>query len=133
MCQRGRLPSEEITLIFAQGKGAKQMITTAITAEALAMPHHVLEFGLNGGFARHRVNEPDHVPIVHHREKQQSDAHVVFYRLWLDRIEILARVLKTKTRIEAERLALSIPRLPAHPEYLLRAKMASELPFLLAA
>jgi len=102
-------------------------------AIALAMPHNIYEYLIGGGCARHRVNEPDHVPIVHHREKQQSDAHVVFYRLWLDRVRILARVLQTKTRLEAERIAMTIARPPAHPEYLLKAKMALELPFLLAA
>jgi len=102
-------------------------------SETLEKPHDVLEFSPLGGRARHRVNEPDPAPPVHHRTKPQNDAYILFCRLWLDRVGILARVLQTKIRLEAERLNLSIPRLPAHPEYLLRAQTASELPFLLAA
>jgi hypothetical protein len=106
---------------------------TAIAAELLAKPHNVLEFSPQGDCTRHRESEPDKVHAPIHRVKPQMDAHVFFYRLWLDRVVILARVLQTKTRLEAERIEMSIPRLPTHTEYLLRAQMVSELPFLLAA
>jgi hypothetical protein len=95
---------------------------------SLAAPHWLISEGL-----RTRIGEPEKPHEVIHRVKAPHDAHVYFYRLWLDRVAILARVLQTKTRLEAERIAMTIARPPAHPEYLLRAKMASELPFLLAA
>ena len=91
------------------------MISSAIAAEPLTRPHNVFEYLIGGGFLRHRVNEPDPAPLVHHRTKPQRIAHVIFYRLWLDRVRILARMMKTKTRLEAERIEMSIPRLPAHP------------------
>jgi hypothetical protein len=104
------------------------------SSEALSGAHWLHDYSLAGVCTKTRTNAPETAPaVVQHRVKKQMDAHVDFYRLWLDRVAILARVLQTKTRLEAERIAMTIARPPAHSEYLLRAKMASELPFRLAA